>query len=235
MKGMRRYGTIIGAVAIAVCAVAIPALVYAQVNLGTLGPLPPAEPTPDILPLSPLENLGKRLIFDNTLSDPPGYNCFTCHVPSAGGTSGTVSIVNQMSGPQPGVVPGRIGNRKPQSYAYATFSPEGPYYDGTIAMAYTGGAFWDGRVPDLSGQARQPFLNPNEMNNTPTNGIYPGVAGGYSSLVAQKAITNWRGLFTQAYGANIIDRSTDADLYTMVCDAIAAYEASGELNQFSSK
>ena len=40
------------------------------------------------------------------------------------------------------------------TYPYAAFSPVGPYFDAEFAMAWVGGYFWDGRVPDLSTQAQ---------------------------------------------------------------------------------
>ena len=186
--------------------------------------------------LSPTEQLGKDIIFDNTLSNPPGYACFQCHAPTTGGTSGLESGVNLGAGPQPGVVPGRSGNRRPQTYTYAAFSPTGPYYDAEFAMAWVGGNFWDGRVPDLSTQARQPFVNPDEMNNTPTNGIYPPPAGGYSALVVQKVQnSSYAPLFKQIYGADAFTKYTVPELYTLITEAIAQYEPSGEICQFSSK
>jgi cytochrome c peroxidase len=207
----------------------------------TFGPIPCQGEPADIVALTPLELLGKKLIYDCQLSDPPasafgqpGYACATCHVPSAGFT-GPISLINQIAGPQPGVRVGRFGKRRPQTYAYATYGPEGPYFDDVFAMAYVGGTFWDGRTPDNAGQARMPFLDPNEMANIPTNGIYPPVQGGYSALVARKAAVRWRGLFEQAYGQGILERSTPAEIYTLVCQAIAAFEASAEVNQFSSK
>ena len=136
--------------------------------------------------------LGKLIIFDTTLSDPEGYACFQCHAPSTGGTSGLVSNVNLVAGVPPGVVPGQGDYRRAMAYPYAAFSPVGPYYDAEIATAYVGGCFWDGRVPDLSTQAREPLVCPDEMNNTPTNGIYPGTAGGYSALVVSKVQAKYR-------------------------------------------
>jgi cytochrome c peroxidase len=135
----------------------------------------------------------------------------------------------------PGVRVGRFGKRRPQTYAYAAFSPEGPYFDEIFAMAYVGGNFWDGRAADTAAQARMPFLDPNEMANIPTNGIFPPVTGGFSALVAKKAVRNWGPEFKKAYGPNIITRSTPADIYELVCEAIAAYEASAEICEFSSK
>ncbi len=39
---------------------------------------------PDIVKLSPVEKLGKFMLYDHTLSNPSGYACATCHVPEAG-------------------------------------------------------------------------------------------------------------------------------------------------------
>jgi cytochrome c peroxidase len=102
-------------------------------------------------------------------------------------------------------------------------------------MAYVGGDFWDGRVPDLTGQAMMPFLAANEMNNTPTNGIFPPVQGGFSALVAQKATTRYRAQFEAAYGPGIIESTTRQQQYFLVCAAEAAFESSAEVCQFSSK
>ena len=88
------------------------------------------------MPLTTVQKLGKFLIYDATLSSPPGYACATCHIASTGYT-GPLSNVNANAGPQPGVVPGHFGRRKPQTYLYATLSPEGPYFD-NVAAAWVG-------------------------------------------------------------------------------------------------
>ena len=147
------------------------------------GPLPAPTLSSDIVQLTPVEKLGKLMLYDSTLSNPPGYSCATCHVPETGFT-GPNSEINAFSGPQPGVVPGRFSNRKPQSYLYAAFSPVGPYYDSGL-KTWLGGGFWNGRVPDLATQALQPPLNRNEMANIP-EGPYPPANGGYSPLLVQK-------------------------------------------------
>ena len=102
------------------------------------GPLPPVPTPPNIVPLEPIEQLGKDMLYDTTMSNPSGYACAQCHAPTTGFTSGLESIVNERGGPQPGgyfgVVPGRFGPRRPYTYPYATFSPEGPYYDATAAI-----------------------------------------------------------------------------------------------------
>jgi cytochrome c peroxidase len=134
----------------------------------------------------------------------------------------------------PGVIKGRFGNRKPQSYAYVAFSPTGPYFDPDLQV-YVGGTFWDGRTPDTAHQALQPFLNPNEMANLAI-GPRPPLLGGYSPLIAYKLRAGAHApLFGRVFGSDVFQAATDAELYSLLTRAIAAYEASSEINQFSSK
>ncbi|MDB5352552.1 MAG: Cytochrome c peroxidase family protein [Planctomycetota bacterium] len=193
-------------------------------------PLPPPVLGPDIVPLTNVQKLGKFLIYDNTLSDPPGYACATCHIPSTGHT-GPSSQVNANAGPQPGVVPGRTGRRKPQTYNYATLSPEGPYFD-NVAAAWVGGNFWDGRAPDSAAQALDPLVDPNEMAN-----INQGTsAHPFSPLVVQKIQTRpYSDLFKQEWGPDVFTKYTPQQLYILVGAAMAAFEDSPEVNSFSSK
>jgi cytochrome c peroxidase len=223
---------------LASAAVGVAVSLQSSARADDLPPLPPVPMPPDAVTLEPEEKLGKFMIYDNTLSNPSGYSCVQCHAPTTGRSTGLSSIVNEMAGPQPGVVPGRVGNRKPLSYGYATFSPEGPYFDPTIGDGgvWIGGQFWDGRTVDTAAQAHQPPINPNEMNNTPTNGVYPGTYGGYSALVVQKLKSRpYTPLMKQIYGPDVFTKYTTQQLYDIFCETIAAYEASGEVNPFSSK
>jgi cytochrome c peroxidase len=210
------------------------------------GPIPCQGTYPDQITLAPAEKLGKLIIYDCELSDPPArlggrrenYACATCHMPQTGFMSAykdEASLINLVWGPVPGPLPGRAGNRTPKSYAYVAFRPIGPFFDSKFTQDYIGGAFWDGRVPDLITQAMQPFLNPNEMNNTPANGIYPPVYGGYSTLISKKVTTKYRTQFEAAFGPGIIERTTRAEQYVLTCMAAAAFMGSAEVNQFSSK
>jgi cytochrome c peroxidase len=80
-----------------------------------------------------------------------------------------------------------------------------------------------------------PFLDQNEMANAPV-GPYPPHAGGYSPLLAQKlAKRPYAGLFESVFGHDIFQASTDEQLYDLAAAAVAVYEASAEINQFSSK
>jgi len=196
-------------------------------------PLKAPNQTANIVRLTALEQLGKNIFFDRTLSSPQGYSCATCHVPSTGFT-GPSSPVNEFSGPMPGVIPGRFGHRKPQAVAYAAFSPEGPHYDADLQV-YLGGNFWDGRAPDEAAQARMPFLDPDEMANTST-GPLPPHAGGFSPLVAQKLKQRpYAIFFPLVFGPKVFFTASSEDLYDLATYAIQAYEHSAEVNQFSSK
>lgn len=194
---------------------------------------PPVEP-PNVVPLSSGEQLGKDIFYDATLSNPEGYSCATCHNPQTGFT-GPSSSVNLVAGPVPGVIPGRFGRRIPQTIPYATFSPRGPYLSGAEGGTYVGGTFWDGHTPDTVTQARLPFLDPNEMANKPT-GPLPPHAGGYSPLIAKKLANRpYARLFENVFGRDVFKHSTDEQIYDLTTAAIAIYEASAEINQFSSK
>jgi hypothetical protein len=92
--------------------VGVTLLLYDYARADVLGgPLPAPRMPRDIIPLTPVEKLGKLMLYDSTLSNPPGYACATCHVAETGYT-GPNSEINAFSGPQPGVVPGRYSNRR---------------------------------------------------------------------------------------------------------------------------
>jgi len=190
------------------------ALAQSAAPASVLDPLPaPAQP-PNIVPLSSGEQLGKDIFYDDTLSNPEGYACATCHNPQAAFT-GSSSAVNRAAGPVPGVIAGRFGRRNPQSIPYATFSPRGPYLTSAEGGTYIGGTFWDGRTPDTATQARMPFLDQNEMANTPA-GPYPPHAGGFSPLVARKlAKRPYAGLFESFFGLAVLPTSSDEQIYDL--------------------
>ena len=196
-------------------------------------PLAPPVQTPNAVALTPAQQLGKDIFFDYTLSNPVGYSCASCHNPYEGFT-GSSMAVNLTAGPVPGVVAGRVGRRKPQTIPYTAYSPYGPSYNAGLGV-YLGGTFWDGRTPDLAGQARMPFLDANEMANT-SSGLYPPHAGGYAPLVAQKVQSrSYTTLFKSVFGPHVFELSSQAQIYQLITQAIAAYEASSEINSFTSK
>jgi cytochrome c peroxidase len=167
-----------------------------------------------ILQLTPKENLGKRLFFDNDLSTPQGMSCATCHAPSAGFADPRPRYPTSL-----GAVNNRFGARNAPSSAYAFGGPE------KLALfngGYAGGAFWDGRADTLTEQAAGPLLNPLEMNN-PTK----------KHVVTKVQQADYAQLFKAVYGKGAFAKADAA--FDYIGDAISAYERSDEMNPRTSK
>ena len=171
--------------------------------------------------------MGKELFFDK-ISDPDWMSCATCHAPSVGFV-GDISGFNKHGAVYPGAVPQRFGNRKPPSSAYATFSPIFHYDE--VEELFVGGNFWDGRATGealgnpAADQALGPFLNPVEQNNA-------------SKLDVLKQVkkSKYVGLWQTVWGEPLTLDPGKINLnYDRIGLAIAAYEGSPEVNQFSSK
>jgi cytochrome c peroxidase len=114
--------------------------------------------------LSPMEQLGKSIFFDENLSVHNNQSCATCHDPQIGWV-GPDSMTNAHGSVYEGSIAGQFGDRKPPSSAYATTSPIFHYEKGL----FIGGNFWDGRATGeklgnpAADQAQGPFLNPVEQ------------------------------------------------------------------------
>ena len=185
----------------------------------------PANPSDG---LTPIEQLGKSLLFDTNLSTPLGQSCAACHGPDVGFT-GPVSSINTATAVYPGAVHTRFGNRKPPAAAYAGDSPV-LHYDEAEGV-WEGGVFWDGRATGsrlgdpLAEQAQGPFLNPLEQNDPNAKHV---------CLKVQKSA--YADLFTQVWGPDSLDCVKDVEgTYERIARSIAAYERSAEVNPFSSK
>jgi cytochrome c peroxidase len=178
--------------------------------------------------LTPIEELGKKLFFDK-IADPDNMACADCHAPQVGFV-GPIPGINKKGSVYPGAVPQRFGNRKPPSAAYATTAPIF-HYDETEGL-FIGGNFWDGRATGehlgnpAADQALGPFLNPVEQNNA-------------SKLAVLKQVgkSKYSYLWMEVWGEPLMyETAAQIDLnYDRVGLAIAAYEGSTEVNQFSSK
>jgi len=95
--------------------------------------------------LTPTQQLGKSIFFDNNLSINTNQSCAACHAPEVGWT-GPDSALNAGGSVYEGSIAGRFGNRKPPSSAYATTSPILHYIVEKKAALFIGGNFWDGRA-----------------------------------------------------------------------------------------
>jgi cytochrome c peroxidase len=178
--------------------------------------------------LSPIEELGKRLFFDPSLSTPPGVSCAACHGPDVGFTGPDESL-NKAGAVYEGAVKGRFGNRKPPSAAYAGWSPK--LHREEESGAFVGGMFWDGRATGhvlgdpLAEQAMGPPLNPLEQNMADAAAVVRAVKASASAS-----------LFETVWGPGSLDAAGDANAaYVKIARSIAAYERSAEVNPFSSK
>ncbi|MDH5373419.1 MAG: cytochrome-c peroxidase, partial [Acidimicrobiia bacterium] len=115
--------------------------------------------------LTSVEQLGKSIFFDETLSVNGNQSCASCHGPEVGWT-GADSDINAGGAVYEGSIAGRFGDRKPPSSAYATVSP---IFHMDKKGLYIGGNFWDGRATGevlgnpAADQALGPFLNPMEQ------------------------------------------------------------------------
>ena len=178
--------------------------------------------------LTPMEKLGKNLFF-NKISEPDSMSCSACHSPDVGWT-GPIPGINEGGAVYRGAVPTRFGNRKPPSAAYATFSPILDYDE--AEELFIGGNFWDGRATGgklgnpAADQALGPFLNPVEQNNPSKQAV-----------LEQVAASKYADLWEEVWGEPIsVETPEDIETnYNRIGLAIAAYEDSGEVNQFSSK
>jgi len=161
-----------------------------------------------------LASVGKLLFFDETLSDPPGQSCATCHDPNR-------AFTDPRPGPtSEGAVKGRFGPRNTPSITYASFVP--PLTAAGDETGFAGGLFLDGRVPTLEDQVESPLLNPIEMNNAD-----------HAAVVRKIQKGEYSKQFKRLFG-NQVFHDVDA-AFAHVGEAIAAYERTGFPNRFTSK
>ncbi len=176
--------------------------------------------------LTPKEELGKAIFFDENLSFNGNQSCASCHGPEVGFT-GPLTDTNAHGAVYEGSIPGSFGDRKPPSAAYATLSPI--FYQDKKGL-FTGGNFWDGRATGevlgnpAADQALGPFLNPVEQAlSVPADVVTRVCAGSYADL------------FMEVWGAEACDLANVDEAYGQIGLSIAAYEDSSEVNAFSSK
>jgi cytochrome c peroxidase len=182
--------------------------------LSTLVSTPAPEPTP-------IEELGRRLFFDPSLSVTGTVSCATCHDPDHAFTGN--------NDPDPatpvarGALPGAAGKRNVPSPMYGAFSPVFSIVrDDEGEWSARGGQFWDGRAETLAIQALGPVLDPREMG-------MPGRA----ELVARVRAAPYAAAFESVFG---LDGFEDvAAVSTAVGTALAAFERTAAFSPFDSK
>lgn len=181
-----------------------------------------------------LQSFGEKLFFDTNLSTPEGQSCAVCHGPEVGWT-GPDEMINKTGGVYPGAMHDRYGNRKPNSAAYATFSPLFGARSEKGEIVFYGGNFWDGRATGYvlgnpaADQAQGPFLNPVEQNIANAKILVDKVCNSeYASI--------FRKVGNDIWNEPDICNSKDLNLqFGIIGIAIAAFENSEKVNGFSSK
>ena len=168
-------------------------------------------------------SVGKKIFFDEELSSDGNQSCGSCHDPAAGFADPNATMATPVS---EGSASGQFGARNAPTAAYAAFitgfsAVTSTTADGTLS-SFRGGQFIDGRRPDLVEQAKDPFLNPLEMNNASAG-----------EVVAKVQNADYADEFLQVFGSDAFADSAAA--YHSIATAIAAFESSVEVNPFSSK
>jgi cytochrome c peroxidase len=201
--------------------------------------------------LSPAEELGKSIFFDDNLSINGNQSCAACHGPEVGFT-GPLSDINANGAVYEGSILGRFGDRKPPSAAYATLSP---IFHLDKKGLFVGGNFWDGRATGevlgnpAADQALGPFLNPVEqalpdsacvVYKVCTATTYPvsfeDIWGAAACDIAWPADVEAACATEGATVALSADDRAKSDMaYGQIGLSIADYESSSEVNAFTSK
>jgi len=213
---------------------------------------------PELDPTQKFIFLGKLLLFDKTLSVNRNQACVFCHMPETGWT-GPVSALNATTIAYPGSVPTRFGSRKPQAYGYASLAPS-LYFDQN-KQDLVGGNFWDMRATGIrlgnpsSEQGQGPLINPAEMAlPDPACAAARLSLGPYRSLFesvwgADAFNIQWPADVEQICSRPAPPNSSDplpvhlsppdraraSVAYDHIGMAMRAFEASPEVNAFSSK
>jgi len=162
--------------------------------------------------------LGKQLYFDQNLSFNRTQSCATCHAPDKGFVDhqekkfkGAVSLGDDGKS---------FGDRSAPTASYANQIPE---FHLRKNGQYVGGQFWDGREPNLKGQAGGPPLNSMEM----------GMPSKESVLARLKENDIYIKSFKEVYGDDVFD--TPENAYQALTESIALFEKTDFFSPFDSK
>ena len=171
--------------------------------------------------LTPRERLGLHLFFDVNLSEPAGLACASCHDPRRAFTGNNNTLIGVALGSRSD----QFGTRDAPTIMYLATTPRFSRHgiveqDGKRLPA--GGHFWDGRADTLEEQAKQPFFNPVEMNNTDT-----------ASLIAKVAKSVYAAEFRKVWGDKSFNHPETA--LDAVAASIAAFERTRVFQPFTAK
>jgi len=153
-------------------------------------------------------------------------------------TPGFVDPVNVATGTpfSTGSVAGRAGKIHTPSAGYAAFSPA--FHFDAKEKHYVGGQFWNGRAATLTDQAKEPFLNPDEMALPSAWALItrvkqnPDYVRQFAALfrLDLNRIAAREGAPAHAKPPPLVNAA-----YTRLAEAIAAFERTRVFNRFTSK
>lgn len=175
-------------------------------------------PKPQVLK----ESLGEQLFNDISLSKDGTQACASCHDAKHAFMD---SRINETSADAttPGAVSkgqdaSSLGDINVPAITYAAFIPA--FHFDAQTDTFKGGLFLNGREASLADQAKQPFLNPVEMQTS-------------KYAVVEKVKSNYAQLMKDIYGSEVF---SDVDTaFNAVADSIAAFERTPAFASFDSK
>lgn len=166
--------------------------------------------------------LGEKLFNDVSLSRDGRQACASCHNANHAFIDARLNITSIDTSTPGAVSSGQddtaLGDINSPSAAYAAFIPDF-YYD-EVEGLFKGGLFLNGRAKNLVEQAKQPFLNPAEMQTTKED-------------VVAKVRVKYGETMQSIYGINIFNSVDDA--YNAIASSIAAFEKTERFSPFDSK
>lgn len=167
------------------------------------------------------ESLGKKLFNDMDLSKDGTQSCASCHNSDHAFIDSRLnqtSINTSIAAVSLGQDDLSLGDINTPTISYAAFVPDF-HYDEEEGL-FKGGMFLNGRSENLEEQAKEPFLNPVEMQNT-------------KELVVEAVQTKYAEAMTSIFGPSIFNSTESA--FIAIANSIAAFERSEEFSSFDSK
>lgn len=164
---------------------------------------------------------GKQLFNDNSLSKDGTQSCATCHnkaqafIDTRVNASSHDNVPAAVSLGQDGK---SFGDINVASIAYAALAPE--FYFNKEEELFMGGLFLNGRAKNLVEQAKQPFLNPVEMQ---TN----------VDQLVQKVQKKYAQTMQKLYGKDIF--SDSKKVFNAIAESIAEFEKTAQFSPFNAK
>jgi cytochrome c peroxidase len=167
-------------------------------------------------------DLGRQIFFDETLSEPRGTSCASCHDPKHAYSGNHGSRIGTALGSRPK----HFARRNTPSLLYLKFVRPFHFHweeDAPLPDA-VGGFFWDGRADSIAELVRQPLLNPDEMGNRSARNI---------AVKLQRA--EYAANFAETFGLAANDWGGDEVVLGALGRALEAFLTSDAMTPFSSK